>query len=158
MTTLPINRPAPSTPSGIDQIKPFASAERAWLWTAGCLAARRAGTPLAHDPSKPCTPDTILRCLDRLYRAGSIDLVHARVLRLWGDRGRAPTARRGGDRSDWRQWRHALGELETVLRSKGIVAGFDFGLTLPAENFFPSDRITFLFATESAIATQSKEI
>jgi hypothetical protein len=157
-TTMPISHPAFSTTPFIHEIKPFASAERAWLWAAACLAARRGGTPLPYDPSKPCTPETILRYLDRLYRAGQIDLVHARVLRRWGDRGCAPTARVGPDRSDRRQWRHALAELEIALRSKGIVAGFDLGQMVNPENFFPNDRITFLFATKASNTTQTREI
>ncbi|MCF3948283.1 hypothetical protein AiwAL_14235 [Acidiphilium sp. AL] len=118
------------------EIKPFASAERAWLWAAGCLAARRAGQPAPRDPAMPCTPETILLRLDRLYRARRIDLVHVRILRRWGDRGRAPDPRRGGDRNDWRQWRAALAELEDVLRELGIVAGFEIvPNSLGRENF-----------------------
>ncbi|HQT84051.1 MULTISPECIES: hypothetical protein [Acidiphilium] len=148
--------PGPARP--IHQIKPFASAERAWLWTAGCLAARRAGTPLPHDRSRPCTPETILTCLDRLYRARRIDLVHARVLRVWGDRGRAPDRRSGSDRSDWRQWRYALAELEQALRARGIVAGFDLGMPVVPEKNFPNDRITFLFSTQPSSTVDPKEI
>ncbi|MHB1303889.1 MAG: hypothetical protein ACYCZB_10505 [Acidiphilium sp.] len=139
------------------EIKRFASAERAWLWAACCLAARRAGRAMPSDPSRPCTPEVILRALDRLYRAGRIDLVHARVLRAWGDRGRAPNPRVGGDRNDWRQWRHALGELEQELRTLGIVAGFDLAApSPPREKFLPDDRITFLFSMPSP--TRTKEI
>ncbi|HEX7388484.1 MAG TPA: hypothetical protein VF286_00140 [Acidiphilium sp.] len=106
-------------------VRPFASAERAWLWAAGCLAAKRAGQTVPHDPAMPCAPETILLRLDRLYRARRIDLVHARILRRWGDRGRAPDPRSGGDRGDWRQWRTALAELDVVLRDQGIVAGLE---------------------------------
>lgn len=132
------------------EIRYFASAERAWLWAASCLAARRAGKAVPHDPQRPCTPEAVLLCLDRLYRAGRIDLVHARVLRAWGDRGRAPNPRVGGDRNDWRQWRHALGELEQELRTLGIVAGFDLAAPPPPrEKFLSDDRITFLFSMPS---------
>lgn len=104
---------------------PFRSAEQAWFWVSRVLAARRAGRRWDDGIARICRPDDVLRSLDRLYRAGQIDHVHARVLRRWGERGRAPE-RRGGDRSDYRQWREALDRLEAVLRERGIVAGFDF--------------------------------
>lgn len=107
---------------------PFRSAEDAWFWTSRCLTARRQGR--RQDPEavirRPCTPDQVLKCLDQLYRAGRIDMVHARVLRHWGERGHAPNRRQGGDRSDFRQWRQAMGRLEEALRAKGFVAEFTF--------------------------------
>lgn len=111
---------------------PFRSAEQAWFWASRALAARRAGRRWQADDAviRACTPDEILRCLDQLYRARQIDHVHAHVLRRWGERGQAPDRRRGGDRSDYRQWREALNRLEHVLRERRIVAGFD--LTEPA--------------------------
>jgi hypothetical protein len=58
--------------------EPFHSAEQAWFWTMGALAARRddsgrnGGTRVA----RPCDPDDVVKCLDQLYRC-RIDLLHA---------------------------------------------------------------------------------
>ena len=107
---------------------PFRSGEQAWLWTSRMLTARRQGRQApAHEMiHRVCTPDDILRCLAQLYRNGAIDFIHARVLREWGEKGRAPDRRNGGDRSDYRQWRAALDRLEEVLRRRNIVTGFGF--------------------------------
>ena len=101
---------------------PFHSAEAAWFWT---VAAIRAAT----DPGAPrpgparCRPEEVLRCLDGLYRQRRIELLHARILRIWGVRGIAPNPARPRERSDWRLWHEALERLEAPLRARGIVAG-----------------------------------
>ena len=107
---------------------PFRSAEEAWFWTSRSLTARRKGRRQSVDGvvHRPCTPDEVLQCLDQLYRAGRIDLIHARVLRYWGERGHAPDRRDGGDRSDYHQWRQALARLEEALRARGFISGFIF--------------------------------
>ena len=74
--------------------------------------------------SGPASRTTWCKCLDRLYRQRRIDLQHARILRIWGERRharrtRAPRARRG----DSRLWREAMERLDWPLRAKGIVAG-----------------------------------
>jgi hypothetical protein len=120
-----------SRPNASPGPAPFRSAEQAWLWTSRRLAARRHGKPherrlVADEVGRSCTPDDVLRCLDSLYRSGRIDMVHARVLRKWGERGCAPDRRDGGDRSEYRQWRDALDRLDDILRRRGIVAGFGF--------------------------------
>lgn len=103
---------------------PFRSGEEAWFWTMAALAARREGASFsgraARQP-RPCEPDDVVRCLDRLYRQRRIDLVHARILRIWGERGVAPDPARAGERGDWRLWREAIDRLEWLLRMKGIV-------------------------------------
>ena len=63
----------------------------------------------------------MIKCLDRLYRHRRIDLVHARILRIWGERGTPPDARYSAESTDARLWREALGRLEWPLRVKGIV-------------------------------------
>lgn len=149
------------TETGRPEIKRFPSAERAWLWAASCLAARRAGQAVIRDHTRPCSPDAILRHLDNLYRARRIDLVHARVLRHWGSRGCAPPYRSSSERSDWRHWVHALGELEHVLRARGIVSGFELAFqTRPRQKNLPDNRITFLFKqpTSEPISTKEPEI
>ena len=96
---------------------PFASAEAAWFWTVAALrngsAARRAA----------CRPEDIVKALDRLYRHRRIELQHARILRIWGERGIPPNPARPRERCDWRLWREAMECLEGPLRAHGIVAG-----------------------------------
>ncbi len=102
--------------------EPFRSAEQAWFWTMASLIARREGTK--RDGSRtprPCDPDDVVKCLDQLYRRRRIDLVHARILRIWGERGTAPNPIYPLERGDWRLWREALQRLEWPLRVKGIV-------------------------------------
>ena len=105
-------------------IQPFRSAEQAWLWTMAILLARRDGAGAAwrpEGPPRPCDPEDVIRCLDTLYRQRSIDLLHVRILRIWGERQRAPHAQRLLQQSDWRLWRQSLGQLEWSLRARGVV-------------------------------------
>jgi hypothetical protein len=102
----------------------FATAEEAWLWTMGCLMARRQGARFGANRgllSRPCEPDDVVKCLDALYRQRRIDLVHARILRIWGERQVAPDPSYAAEKSDWRIWREALDRLDWPLRVKGIV-------------------------------------
>jgi hypothetical protein len=103
--------------------EPFRSAEQAWFWTMAALVARRDGSHSsgARTP-RPCDPDDVVKCLDRLYRRRRIDLMHARILRNWGERGLAPNPAFPLERCDWRLWREALDRLQWPLRVKGIVA------------------------------------
>jgi len=103
--------------------EPFQSAEDAWFWTVRALAARHEGANSDGESriERPCEPDDILRCLDRLYRTRRIELLHARVLRIWGDRQRAPDPKHPGERSDYRLWREVMDRLAWKLRDKGIV-------------------------------------
>jgi len=100
----------------------FESAAEAWFWTATALRARIENSSASRRGVKrPCDPDDVVRCLDRLYRSRRIDLRHARVLRAWGERQRAPDPEvEAGQEA--RLWREALTRLEGSLRSKGIVA------------------------------------
>ena len=107
-----------------DTALPFRSAEEAWLWTMESLIARRDGASATwrpDGPARPCDPDDIVRCLDILYRQRSIELLHARILRIWGERQRAPRCDGQQQQSDWRLWYQALGQLEWTLRARGIV-------------------------------------
>lgn len=117
------------------RVEPFASAEEAWFWTMAALMARRDGARLAAargTVQRPCEPDDVVKCLDRLYRQRRIELVHARIMRIWGERGCAPNPRIPAERGDLRLWREAMDRLDFPLRAKGIVAGPPRGLT-PAE-------------------------
>jgi hypothetical protein len=105
--------------------EPFHSAEEAWFWTMAALVARRDGARYTANQGRigrPCEPDDVVRCLDALYRRRRIDLVHARILRIWGERRASPNPAHAGERCDWRLWREALDRLEWPLRVKGIVA------------------------------------
>lgn len=64
----------------------------------------------------------IIQCLDRLYRARRIDLFHARILRVYGERGRPPDPKNRAESRDFAVWREALDRLEWQLRARGIVA------------------------------------
>lgn len=106
--------------------EPFTSAEEAWFWTMAALTARRDGARISAGKGiaqRPCEPDDVIKCLDRLYRQRRIDLTHARIMRIWGERGVAPCPRHVQERGDHRLWREAMNRLEWPLRVKGIVAG-----------------------------------
>lgn len=118
---LPTEAGTPAGRRGIPA-EPFHSAEQAWFWTMGALVARREGS--SNDgprTARPCDPDDVVKCLDQLYRRRRIDLVHARILRIWGERGMAPNPAYPLERSDSRLWREAIDRLEWPLRVKGIV-------------------------------------
>ncbi len=103
------------------QFMAFHSAADAWFWTVSALRARREGAHSAGTSlERPCEPDDVLCCLDRLYRQRRIELRHAHVLRVWGELQTAPDPRaRSG--KDAQLWQEALGSLEGPLREKGIV-------------------------------------
>ena len=98
---------------------PFRSVEAAWFWTARALQA----SPAAERTPAPCRVEDVVKCLDTLYRQRRIDLLHARILRIWGLRGVGPNPAWARERSDWRIWREALARLDGPLRARGIVAG-----------------------------------
>jgi hypothetical protein len=123
-STMPVAPPAP-----------FASAEAAWFWTMAVLAARRGLRPPPPLPSSPLPssprekplppaprPELVLKCLDTLYRRRQIELLHARILRRWGERGRAPNPARRAERSDYRLWREAMAALSGPLFRAGLIA------------------------------------
>lgn len=112
-------------PAGKLRAEPFRSAEEAWFWTMAALTARHQGArciPKAGRIERPCDPDDVVKCLDTLYRRRRIELLHARVLRTWGERQTAPNPAFAAERCDWRLWREAIDRLEWPLRVKGIVA------------------------------------
>lgn len=108
-----------------DRIQPFRNAEEAWIWTMAALVARRDGARYSANKGKigrPCDPDDVVRSLDTLYRQRRIDLAHARILRIWGERGAAPDPTHKLEHADWKLWTEALERLEWPLRVKGIVS------------------------------------
>jgi hypothetical protein len=118
--------PATPSPSRAKRTtQPFRSVDEAWFWTMAALVARRDGARYTANQGRvqrPCEPDDVIKCLDTLYRRRRIDLVHARILRIWGERQTAPNPAHASERCDWRLWREALDRLEWPLRVKGIVA------------------------------------
>jgi hypothetical protein len=105
--------------------QPFCSAQEAWLWTMMALIARREGARYSARKglvTRPCEPDDVVKCLDGLYRQRRIDLSHARILRIWGERQMTPSLAIAAERHDHRLWVEALERLEWPLRVKGIVA------------------------------------
>ncbi len=121
--------PRPSHKPGLaalSRVEPFSSAEEAWFWTMAALTARRDGARIVAGKGlapRPCEPDDVIKCLDRLYRQRRIELAHARIMRIWGERGVAPDPRHAQERGDHRLWREAMNRLEWPLRVKGIVVG-----------------------------------
>ena len=100
-------------------VPPFTSAEAAWFWASAVLHARC--EPAApQPPAGPCRVEDVIKCVDVLYRAGTLELLHARILRIWGWRGLPPNPAHPRERCDWRLWREAL---DAPLRARGIVAG-----------------------------------
>lgn len=114
----------PARMAQCDKAQPFRNAEEAWIWTMAALMARREGARFSSSQGKinrPCDPDDVIRSLDALYRQRRIDLLHARILRVWGERGMAPDRNHAMERGDWKVWQEALDRLEWPLRVKGIV-------------------------------------
>jgi hypothetical protein len=125
MSAAPRTNSAPVYAS-IAKAVPFSSADEAWIWTMSALMARREGARIvagAGTKLRPCDPDDVVKCLDRLYRHRRIDLVHARIMRIWGERGTAPDPRHLNEKADWHIWSEAMRRLDWPLRMKGIVAG-----------------------------------
>jgi hypothetical protein len=103
--------------------EPFASPEQAWFWTMAALQARAQGTGRRSGAgvARNCDPDDVIRALDQLYRARRIDLLHARILRIWGERGQVPQATHPREARDAAIWREAMDRLGGRLRARGIV-------------------------------------
>lgn len=117
--------PAPLEAMSAARTQPFRDAEEAWIWTMSALVARREGARYSANKgavSRPCEPDDVVKCLDTLYRQRRIDLAHARILRIWGERRTAPNPAYASERGDHRLWCEALERLEWLLRVKGIIA------------------------------------
>ncbi len=118
-------RPRPVSIEPSARVQPFRTAEEAWIWTMAALVARRDGARYTANKGKvgrPCDPDDVVKSLDALYRQRRIDLLHARILRIWGERGSAPDPTHAMEKADWKLWKEALDRLEWLLRVKGIVA------------------------------------
>ncbi len=88
------------------------------------ILARRDGADLGWRPDelqRPCEPEDIVKCLNSLYDRRGVALLHARILRIWGERQTPPNADLPGQEDDHRLWQQAMGQLEWALRGRGIV-------------------------------------
>jgi hypothetical protein len=100
----------------------FRSPEEAWFWACMALRARREGVRGAGDGiTRPCDPDDILLCVERLLQTKQLDLVQARVLGLWGLQQMVPTAA-STRHGEAKLWQNAMAVLATALIKKGLVA------------------------------------
>lgn len=106
-----------------DAPEPFGSSAAAWFWCVGIMEARKlgAGAAFGSGGRRPCTPDDILLVLDRLCRQRRINIEHARILRIYGERGSAPNPSYPPERGHHRLWQEAMVALSGPLRGRGIV-------------------------------------
>ncbi|PJB71428.1 MAG: hypothetical protein CO093_05125 [Alphaproteobacteria bacterium CG_4_9_14_3_um_filter_47_13] len=113
----------PKSQAEIETI-PFVSAEEAWFWFIQAQQAREEGARFAMGLGlypRPCEPLDILKILDRLYRKRELRMDHALVLRHYGRRLLPPDPDRIKERRAHQLWIEALGMIEMVLVSKGLV-------------------------------------
>ena len=88
-----INDNGPQQRRQIPAAQPFRTPEAAWFWTMGVLVARRDGVGASFGTQRQvCEPDDVVMTLDRLYRQRRVDLAHARILRVYGERGTPPAS------------------------------------------------------------------
>ena len=116
-----LKAPPPAVAVNDDEVRaaPWFTVEAAWFATMTTLAARRDGCRLRPGPASQA--DDVVKALDHLYRQRRIELAHARVLRVWGERGEAPNAAAPHEREDARLWAEAMDRLQLPLRMKIIV-------------------------------------
>jgi len=104
---------------------PFATPEEAWFATMRFLKARAAGDAAAQRLETARfnghEPDDVVKCLDRLYRQRRVGLSHARILRIYGERGCAPDPFRRIEQDDARLWREAMDRMGEAMRLRKLV-------------------------------------
>ena len=115
---------ARSTGGRCGNMEPFASADDAWFWTCHALLARQQGVrgDAGGSIKRPCDPDDVILCVERLLCTGQIASDHAKVLGAWGKQGVRPCRHYGGTQ-DQALWAEAMVTLGAALRKKGIVRG-----------------------------------
>jgi hypothetical protein len=95
----------------------FDTPEEAWYWCMGEINRRKIGNAInSTSVVRPCTPDDIIKCLDRLYRQRRIQLKHARILRIYGEKNSVPE-----NREEYLYWKHAIDELGYQMRIRRYV-------------------------------------
>lgn len=107
---------------GRGQQKAFPSAEEACFWMMRAITARHNGASVSPaDRMEGIEPDDVAKALDRLYRQRRIELAHARVLRIYCERGIAPNPSHPSERDDARLWTEVMHHMNDALRRRGIV-------------------------------------
>ena len=71
--------------------------------------------------TRPCDPDDVVLCVERLIREGRMGPQHTRVLGLWGKQGVRPCRPYGGVQ-DEAPWAEAMMMLGASLKAKGIIS------------------------------------
>ena len=98
---------------------PFSSMEECWLWFAAvCAVKREGGKALGGGVARPLCPEDVSLALSRQMRAGLLSARHAKILRLYGDRGRAPSG--DAELKDRALWLQAMRRLRAALRGKRV--------------------------------------
>lgn len=118
------SRHVPKSAASTAPGEPFENPAEAWFWGVQCLLARADGArPLAGLGlvARPCTPDDLLRTIDRRQREGRIGRHHLKVLWDYGCRLFAPDPTRSAEARDARFWDEALDLLGADWRRRGIV-------------------------------------
>jgi hypothetical protein len=102
--------------------EPFGSAAEAWFWTVTALKMRHGrARNYATGVPRPCSPDDVLKALDRLYRCRAVDLNDARLLQYYGERRLVPSKSCPAECGDRVVWDRVMGRLEPALQARGIV-------------------------------------
>ena len=105
-----------------DATEPFATVEDAWFWTCAALVARQQGARGGSAAIKrPCDPDDVILCVERLLHVGRIAPHHARVLGFWGRQGVRP-GRHDRNGQDHVPWSEAMMMLGAALKKKGVIS------------------------------------
>jgi hypothetical protein len=100
----------------------FRCAEDAWFWTCESLRARQSGERRAGRATpRPCDPDDVLICLERLVLSKKLLIEHANTLGQYGMLGFRPTRGRNNGGAE-KLWADAILILGEALAAKGIVA------------------------------------
>lgn len=109
----------------LEDCVPFDNAEEVWFWFCACLQARGEGLRSKSDYNgeiRPCETADIYRIIKRLKSSGYLNGRHLRVMYCWGALHCPPYYDRRAKRSEIRLWCDAMSLLESVFRSKNIIA------------------------------------
>jgi len=101
----------------------FDSAEAAWFWACQALRARHDGASRSDRSGtlRPCDPDDVILCLERLLSSRRLGPAQVRVLATWGRRQIAPSAWLQGN-EEAMLWREGMEALAKALFAKNIIA------------------------------------
>ena len=97
----------------------FASAEEAWLWVASFRMVDRGGP---RPPRRCCRSEDLLALLEELYRSGQLDVDDAHILRVFGEKQRAPEERRDKEATAAVRWQRLMRLFGAKMRQHGWLA------------------------------------